>query len=144
MNNREEKYPSMYALSEVERAGLPSAYLIYMNSVDEADAAMKIVGSNRHWRKLEKLKWFLNGDLSISFDGLLNWRRDMALRDATLAKKVLLQSAKEGNISAAKRLLDEYKSSVPKNNVGRPKKEDNLDAFDANKIAEIHSKRFNK
>ena len=149
INKREDKYPSLYSLSEAERDGLPSAYLIYMNSVDESDAAMKIVGSLRHWRKLAKLKWFLNGDISISFDGLLNWRQDMVQRDITLAKKTLLESVKKGNVPAAKRLLDEYKDAIPKNKVGRPLKETQLEEvpgglFAANKIAEIHSKRFDK
>jgi len=149
LNTMEEKYPSMYALSEKERNGFPSAYLIYMNSIDETDAAIKIVGSLKHWRKLCKLKWFMNGDVTISFDGILNWRLDMAARDITLAKMILINSAKKGNVPAAKRLLDEYKDAVPKNKVGRPNKGEVLyetpgGLFSANKIAEIHSKRFDK
>ena len=118
-----------------------------MNSIDETDAAIKIVGSLKNWRKLCKLKWFMNGDVTISFDGILNWRLDMAARDITLAKRILLESAKKGNVTAAKRLLDEYKDSVPKNKVGRPLKTDVLEdvpggLFSATKIAAIHSKRF--
>ena len=51
------KYPPLYSLTEEEREGLPSAYQIYMNSSDEYEAAMKLVGSLRHWRRLCALDW---------------------------------------------------------------------------------------
>lgn len=79
-----------------------SAYQVYMHSVDEYDAAIKLVGSMKHWRKLCNLKWFMQGMPEHSFEGLESWREDMALRDASLAKKQLQESALGGNVNAQK------------------------------------------
>ena len=147
INKKEEKYPSIYSLTEEERKGLPSAYYIYMNSIDEHDAALKLVGTMKHWRKLCKLKWFMCGDVRFGFEGIEKWREDMALRDISLAKSILLKNAQRGDTAAARKLLDEYKSQIPVNKVGRPKKGEEpqkVGIFDSNKIAELHSKRFGK
>ena len=82
-----------------------SAYQVYMHSVDEYDAAIKLVGSMKHWRKLCGLKWFMQGMPEHSFEGLESWREDMALRDASLAKKQLQESALGGNVNAQKILF---------------------------------------
>ena len=118
VKERLEKFPPIYTLRNREYNGLPSAYLIYMSSVDEYDAAMKIVGSMSHWRKLLNCKWFMEGITFI--EGLEQWRIDMALRDASMAKGGLIRATKTGDTSSARRLLDmsEIKS---KNPVGRPK-----------------------
>ncbi len=92
----------VYTMSDVAKGNYPSAYQIYMNSNDEYDAAMKMVGSMRHWRKLCLLDWFLKG--TDRFDGLESWRLDMLARDASAAKKTLLSEV--GEISAARKLFD--------------------------------------
>jgi len=105
-----------------KKTELPSAYRIFMSSVDEYEAALKIVGSLKHWRKLCECTWFMEGDKPRNFDGLIQWREDMRLRDASLAKRQLVASAKEGDASSSRKLLDisykEGKEAV----VGRPKK----------------------
>lgn len=108
------KYPPFYTLREYEREGLPSAYIIYMTSIDEADAAMKLVGSMHHWRKLCTLKWFMEGVATRGFPGLESWRRDMKNRDDTQAKKILMEQAEEGSVSAARALKDYGSQSASK------------------------------
>ncbi len=96
-----------------------SAYEVYMSSVDEYEAAIKLVKNRVHWKKLCELDWFMNGFPEKNISGLKEWRKDMALRDASTAKKVLLEQASEGNVTAAKTLLE---SSNKSNKAGRPKK----------------------
>lgn len=95
-----------------------SAYRIYMESVDEYDAAMRIVGSLEHWRKLCSLKWFMDG-IPGRAEGLKQWRKDMKARDASTAKKLLMAKASEGNVQAA-RYLHEVST---KNAKGKDSKE---------------------
>ena len=45
-----KRYDPLYSMTDKEKGELPSAYLIYMTSVDEYDAAMKLVGSLKHVR----------------------------------------------------------------------------------------------
>lgn len=82
-----------------------SAYLVYMHSVDEYDAAIKLVGSMKHWRKLCSLSWFMEGVPEYSFEGLEQWREDMRLRDESLAKRQLMEAAHGGNVNAQKLLF---------------------------------------
>ncbi len=102
-----------YTLREYEREGYPSAYIVYMTSVDEADAAMKLVGNMSHWEKLCKAKWFLEGSDPIGHRGIISWRRDMAARDETSAKRSLIQEAEMGNVTAAK-ALHQYAAQAAK------------------------------
>ena len=86
-----------------------SIYKIYMDSADEYEAAIRIVGCIDHWRKLCESDWFMNGfplgageNMSRLNGGLVQWRKDMLQRDESTAKRMLLDMAKDGNISAAK------------------------------------------
>lgn len=117
------KLKPIYNLGDTERDDLPSAYLIYMNSIDEYDAAIKIVGSLKHWRKLCKLKWFMEG-IPGQHEGLESWREDMKLRDASIAKGVLLKAATSGKDSSAARKILDMSVDKPKRPVGRPKHPD--------------------
>ena len=117
------KTPDMapwYSLKDVNNnTGLPSAYLIYMSSVDEYDAATKLVGSLRHWRKLCSSKWFMEGLKSKGFEGLDQWREDMKARDASQGKAALMKQVKKGDTSAARKIVDMAKpTEAPK--IGRP------------------------
>ena len=114
-----KKYPPIFTLRCREYKGLPSAYQVYMSSVDEYDAALKIVPNMRVWESLKKAKWFMRGDPSHTFEGLEAWRKHMKLRDASLAKKILIEKAEKGEVSAAKALLVESKE---KKVVGRKPK----------------------
>lgn len=114
-----DKYAPMYSLRDHDGNGLPSAYLIYMTSVDEYDAATKLVGSMRHWRKLLDATWFMEGNPKKGFEGLLQWRQDMQERDASAGKRSLMSQAKKGDTSAARKMIDMAKpAAAPK--VGRP------------------------
>jgi hypothetical protein len=102
----------VYTLSTEDKGEYVSAYQVYMHSIDEYDAAMKLVGSMKHWRKLCKLSWFMNGIHELGFEGLKAWRRDMLLRDQSAAKRKLQELADSGNVSAAKALLSLKPESV--------------------------------
>jgi len=148
MNKREHKYPSLYTLQDVnERRGLPSAFQIYMHSADETEAAMKIVGSLKHWDKLCNLIWFMKGSYQGAFEGINKWREYKVKLDLSVAKNTLMQNAAKGDTAAARKILDEYKNQVAiKREVGRPKKdkkgeESNVSIF-SDHIAKIHAERF--
>jgi len=96
----------VFTLKEYSVKGYPSAYELYMDAIDEYDAATMLVGSIGHWRLLTNKPWFMNGDPEVGFSGLLQWRADMAARDARTAKKVLLDLARDGDRAAAVKLLD--------------------------------------
>ena len=116
------KYPPLYSLTEEEREGLPSAYQIYMHSSDEYEAAMKLVGSLRHWRRLCALDWFMDGIPEKMFEGLKQWREDMRLRDISEAKSQLRIAAQKGDTASARKLLDSSKTTEEKKGPGRPTK----------------------
>jgi hypothetical protein len=97
-------HEAIYSLRECPVSDLPSAYQIYINSTDETEAALKLVGSLAHWRKLCNLKWFISGRPEISFEGVLQWRKDMWERDRSESKKVLIGLCKSGNVTAARAL----------------------------------------
>lgn len=134
-----EKYEPLYTLREQEKHGLPSAYQIYMHSIDESDAALKLVGSLSHWRRLCSLKWFMEGAEQMGHEGLKQWREDMKARDATRAKSQLMAMAAAGNVPAARKLYEES----TKKPVGRPKK-DPAKTEQENNIARLHGQLFNK
>lgn len=92
-----------------------SAYQIYMDSVDEYDAAMRLVGNLEHWRKLCGLKWFREGVAGVVSIGLDQWREDMAARDASKAKAQLLKSVEEANVNASKFLYEASTKKKAKN-----------------------------
>lgn len=117
------EYKPLYCMGEA-RNGLPSAREIYLASIDEYDAALKLVGDMGHWRRLTSqndrgdytCNWFMLGN--ESFEGLLQWREDMRLRDESMAKARLMEQSDLGNVTAAKALME---ASKVKNNAGRPK-----------------------
>jgi len=91
---------------EVQKGGktYPSAYQVYMHSVDEYDAAMKLVGNMTHWRKLMGCDWFMKGGIANIASGLEDWRKDMQERDKSAAKKTLIEAQADGNVTAARYL----------------------------------------
>ena len=52
-------------------------------------------------------------------DGLLEWRKDMRARDESRAKRALLVQIEEGNVSAAKAIIENNKE---RKSVGRTTK----------------------
>jgi hypothetical protein len=122
-----------------------SFYEVYMNSVDEYDAAIKLVKNIVHWKKLCSLDWFMEGFPEINISGLRAWREDMKARDASSAKRTLMEQNNEGNVNAAKALRDiangKDKKAEPKvqdsKGRGRPSKstEDELTGGESSVVA---------
>lgn len=104
-----DQWPPVYTLKHYDHEGLPSAYLIYMDSDTEYDAAMKLVGDMRHWKKLCETDWFLNGWPERSFEGLAQWRKDKEAKDLDYVIKLLKGQAENGNVTAQRTLIDHYK-----------------------------------
>lgn len=88
-----------------------SVYKIYMESVDEYDAAINILGSYVHWQKLCQLDWFMKGfDFgAYRLPGLEDWRQHLKARDESTAKRQLLQEAENGSVTAQKTIYDSSK-----------------------------------
>lgn len=95
----------IFTMKDYATKGCISAYDLYMNSVDEGDAAMKMVGCMGHWRKLLRSDWFMNGSPEFGFEGLTQWRQDMMTRDMTRAKGIYEDRMREGDIQAAKAMI---------------------------------------
>jgi hypothetical protein len=90
-----KSYKPLYTLKDVPHRGLPSTYAIYIDSVDEYDAAMRIVGSMAHWNKLCSLKWFMEGREGI-FRGVDQWREEMKARDKSTDRRLYWNELKKG------------------------------------------------
>lgn len=102
----DEQLEPVFTLRDYEKRGLPSAYLLYMESETEYDAAMKLVGSMGHWRTLCAKPWFMTGDPDKGIMGLEQWRLDMAARDSTQAMTVIKDFVSNGDKQAAQFLLN--------------------------------------
>jgi hypothetical protein len=99
----------------------PSMYQIYMECVDEYEAAMRLVGTMKHWEKLCSISWFMDGKDDFGTRGLKAWREDMRRRDESKALSLLNAKAEEGDTSAARAILQHAKDKNKKS-VGRPRK----------------------
>lgn len=146
--NNNKKYEPLYTMREQDYKGYISAYQIFMHSVDEYDAALKIVGSIDHWNKLCSLKWFKEGGLG--FTGIDQWRQDMIDRDLRTAKRALIQAAGRGDSAAATKLAN-WNKTINKNPVAptsKTKKDSNqepsLEESKGSKIANLLDKLPNK
>jgi hypothetical protein len=85
-----------------------SIYQVYMDSVNEYEAAMRIVGNMQHWRKLCTLDWFMNGLVNSSgvpiTTGLAQWREDHQMQSEAVTLGALQDAMRNGNVQAAKYL----------------------------------------
>lgn len=119
---RHDDYPPVYTMREDTWKGLPSAYLIYMYSDSEYEAAMKLVGSWHHWERLLKSRPFCEGmDNGEQWVGLNAWREEKELKDQAHAYNQLKTSAAAGNVQAQKMIFDGKKTATKR---GRPSKDD--------------------
>jgi hypothetical protein len=118
-----------------------SIYRLYMESVDEYEAAMKIVGSMQHWRKLCSLAWFMDGMDVHSWEGLKQAREDMAARDKSLAKQQIAEAAKAGNVAAMRTLYGEVSKPVSKPKKQSDKRTDDVTKSIVADIAKIREAR---
>lgn len=105
---------------ELDNKIYPSAYQIYMDSVNEYDAAMKLVGSMDHWNKLCDCTWFMNGitqNGNLICRGLKHWREDRELKREAEALRALEVARDNGNVQAARYLHEmSYKVASGKKN----------------------------
>jgi len=99
-----------FTLREDDREGYIAIKPHFVNAATEYDAALTILGSWEHWTRLKKTKWF-----APYFDA---WEAERNLREETEAKKILIEEAENGNITAAKAIYDNGKASKR----GRPSK----------------------
>src|SRR5690554_4992744 len=113
----------VYCLSErQDHKDCPRLYNVFINSADEYDFAIKAFGAKAHLDKLKDVKWFMEGwQGCLTFRGYNAWLEDMRDRDASLGKKILIEKATDGDVNAAKKLIDMTKTSSTR---GRPRKED--------------------
>lgn len=124
---KEAGYKPVYCLIERKAYdNVKSLYDIFINSIDEYDFAIQAFGSKAHLDKLKSIKWFTQGWRGCSaYRGYNAWLDDMKERDASIAKKVIMDQTKGGNISAARKLSDMSKTTeTAKTGAGRPKAED--------------------
>lgn len=120
--NPNKTKPAVYTMRDHDWGGYLSLKKIYMESVDEYEAAMEITGSWEHWQRLCKNKTFMNGEKARNLTGLSHWREEKKLSEASKAKRLLENAAKTGNVQAAKTLYDDVKAK--EDNRGRPVKVD--------------------
>lgn len=123
-----EKYEPTYTFREhaVEYNGkiLPSAYQVILYSDSEYDAAMRLLGSYRHWERLKKSpRIFEKGvygkqnvyTIKIAL-------QDMHTRIQAEAKKEILALSENGNVTAARTI---YEGTPIGKEKAQPKKEKN-------------------
>lgn len=100
------KIVAPYTLQTIDivRQGIAykSMYLIYIRCDSEYEAAMKLVINYQQWRRLKRAGWF-----NVYLD---EWNEEIALREKALAKSTLISLAEEGNVTAARTLLDANKA----------------------------------
>lgn len=132
-----DRLPPIFTLKPRPHKGLPSAYEIYMDSIDEYDAATKLAPSLRVWEQLVNANWFREGDPTHAHDGLVAWRGHMRARDASLAKKVLLDQTIDGNTTAARAVLANSKINV---GGGRKTKKVLEDQATKSRVLQFHQK----
>jgi len=115
----------VYCLSErASKKDCPTLYSIFIEAADEYDFAIQAFGSKAHLDFLKNIKWFTEGWAGcVSYRGYEAWLEDMQDRDASIGKKVLIERARDGDVTAAKKLVDMNKATSTR---GRPKKEDIL------------------
>lgn len=91
------KIPAFYNLKNKDWKDTKSMYLLYMTYETEYDAAIGILGSWPHWQKLCTTSWFKKYRDK--------WEEERVIRDDALAKRTLIEQAKDGNVTAAKALM---------------------------------------
>lgn len=96
-----------YTLREDDWQGCLSMRKIYLQQGSEYEAAQLLLGSWDHWNRLKRCSWFK--DLAVQ------WEEERKIREASDAKRLLMEHAEEGSIQAAKAIFDNV---APKR--GRP------------------------
>ena len=136
-----KKYPPLFTLKPYPYKGYPSAYQVYMDSVDEFDAATKIVPNMKVWDSLKEATWFKTEANAWNFEGLEVWREHMKQRDASSAKAALQAKVASGDVTAAKAILADTKTKAP---AGRKNKKTKTELASVSRIKEFRKKQTNE
>lgn len=99
-----------YDFTDVHGNTYASVYLLYMECDSEYEAAIKILGSYNHWKKLARAGWFSSY--------LEEWEAERNIRDEAIARSTLIAAAEAGNVTAANSIYKNSKKADSK--VGRP------------------------
>lgn len=100
-----------YDFTDIHGVEYESMYLLYMECDSEYEAAIKILGSYNHWKKLANTNWFSKH--------LEEWEMERNIRDEAIARSTLIAAAEAGNVPAANSI---YKNSKGGGKVGRPER----------------------
>ncbi len=87
----------VYNLSNKDHNDTLSMYNIFMDKDTEYEAGMYLLGSWDHWQTLCGSNFFKKH--------IIKWREERITREEALAHGVLIDSAKKGNVTAARTLL---------------------------------------
>lgn len=108
----------LYTLEPFKKNGLPSLHVLYMETINEYDFAMKAFNNSfEQFKKLCLQDWFMVG--TDDFIGFNAWKEEKRLKlDADL--RYSLEAAKaEGNITAIKE-LNAMNNKIEERGRGRP------------------------
>ena len=97
-----------------------SVSALYRDCNSEYEAAILIVESWEHWKKLCSLDWFVTGHVTSSglkYQGLTDWKEEQELRKKSVSEKVLMDEIAKGNVTAAKFIYEQHGKQTTK---GRP------------------------
>lgn len=111
--------PPVYTMKPLDHDKYISLYKLYMECVDEYEFAATAFGSMDNFKVYQEMSDFMLGPHESSvhqYKGLREWRKEKELHDKAVAKKLLWESAKKGNVTAQKILYDGDKQA------GRPSK----------------------
>ena len=97
----------VYTLKEFDYQGYPSMYKIFISCDTEYEAAIKLLGSYKHWKKLCKAVFFQ--------EYIEEWREERKMMEEALAHTAIIRSTEEGNVSAARSIM-----AKPATIAGRP------------------------
>lgn len=126
-----------FTLKDKDWRGHLSAYKIYMASATEYEAAITMLNSWKHWEHLCQAPFFAKE--------VAKWREEREIRDAAMAKAVMIEKVKEGDLSASRSLYE----IATKRKAGRPSKlevesEKKKQAAIDNKVSSIIERMANK
>lgn len=104
-NNAIGKIPSPSYTTNEDDDILPSAHKIYMDSMNEYEAAKQLVPTWEFWKNMLKT--------SIKVRKLVEaWREEKMLKDQAEARRMLWAQAEKGNVSAQKILYESKKEEA--------------------------------
>lgn len=93
---KERGITPVYNLGYTDHDGTLSMPQIYLQCVSEREAALVLLGSWAHWKRLMATDWFMKH--------LTKWREDKLEQDGELGIEVIREQASKGNVQAAKYL----------------------------------------